>query len=250
MGVTTPSEIRKAIVLAGGRGERLKSRIAHVPKPMAPVNRRPFLEYVLDPLADTQVTEVILSVGFGAGIIREHFGTRYRTLNLRYSEETTPLGTGGAIALALKGEDSSPVLVLNGDSLLEIDYPAFFTWYGLEPCSVSLVLRQVSDVSRYGSVVLSEGRVVEFKEKDRNGAGLVNAGIYIVRPKLFFDYQFGEIFSFETDVLQRYCRELRPRALIANGYFIDIGTPEDYDRAQKELMDFPVNRGHSPTKHY
>ncbi|MDX1412449.1 MAG: NTP transferase domain-containing protein, partial [Nitrospirales bacterium] len=86
--------MRKAIVLAGGRGERLKSRIAHLPKPMAPVCRRPFLEYVLDSIANLPLTEVTLSVGFRAGIIRNHFGLRYRNLNLRYSEETTPLGTG------------------------------------------------------------------------------------------------------------------------------------------------------------
>ena len=247
MEMTTLSEIRTAIVLAGGRGERLQSRIAPLPKPMAPVCGRPFLEYVLDLLVNTQVTQVILAVGFGAEIIRDHFGTCYRTLHLRYSLETTPLGTGGALALALKDEGPSPVLVLNGDSLLEIDYPAFFAWYGLNPCSVALVLREVSDISRYGSVSLSGERVIEFQEKGGNGIGLVNAGIYMVRPTLFSEYQFGEKFSFETGVLQGYCRDLRPRAFITKGYFIDIGIPEDYDRAQKEFLDFSAKRDHLPS---
>ena len=229
------SDIRKAIVLAGGRGERLKPRVSHLPKPMAPVNGRPFLEYILDRLAETHLREVILAIGYRGAIIREHFGHTYRSLHLGYSEETVPLGTGGAMALALKHEDPSPVLVLNGDSFLEMDYPAFFSWYGVNQPLVAMVVRQVPDVGRYGSVVLEGDQVIAFREKGKHGEGLASAGVYVIRPTLFSDNRFGRIFSFETDVLQRYGRKLRPRAYMAKGYFIDIGTPEDYDRAQLEL---------------
>ena len=227
--------IKKAIVLAGGRGERLQSIIPNLPKPMASVGGRPFLEYILDRLVDAGVTDVILSVGYRAETIQEHFGNSYRTVTLRYSIETNALGTGGALVLALKGEDSSPVLVLNGDTLVEVDYEALGAWYDHVVSSMGVVLCRVSDVSRYGSVVLSGDRVVEFMEKGKNGPGLINAGMYVIRPTIFSLYQCGECFSFETDFLQRFCTKLEPRSFVTDGYFIDIGTPEDYQRAQREL---------------
>jgi D-glycero-alpha-D-manno-heptose 1-phosphate guanylyltransferase len=227
--------IKKAIILAGGRGARLQSTVPNLPKPMAPVGGRPFLEYVLDRLVDAGVTDVILSVGYRAETIQKHFGNSYRRVPLRYSIEKNALGTGGALVLALKGEDSSPVLVLNGDTLVEVDYEALAAWYDPVVSSLGVVLCRVPDVSRYGSVVLSGDRVVEFREKGKGGPGLVNAGIYVIRSTIFSLYQFGECFSFETDFLQRYCSELQPRSFVTSGYFIDIGTPEDYDRAQREL---------------
>ncbi|HNP61303.1 MAG TPA: nucleotidyltransferase family protein [Nitrospirales bacterium] len=230
--------IRKAIVLAGGRGERLQSVVPDLPKPMAPVGGRPFLEYILDKIVDAGVTDVIISVGYKAEVIQEHFGRAYRSLQIRYSRESYPLGTGGAMALALKGEDSSPALVFNGDTLVDIDYSALMVWYEQTIAQVAIVLRQVPDVSRFGSVILLGERVVEFQEKGQQGPGLVNAGVYVVRPEIFSQYEFGsgEHFSFETDILQAYCRELQPRAFLTKGYFIDIGTPGDYERAQKEAV--------------
>ena len=231
-----PLVMKKAIILAGGRGERLQSAVPDLPKPMAPVGGRPFLEYILDGLVKGNVTDVILSVGYGAEVIQKHFGHSYRTIQLRYSRENFPLGTGGAIALALKKEDTSPVLVLNGDTLIEIDYPALIAWYVKDPSLVAIVLRHVPNVSRFGAVALLDERVVGFQEKGQHGPGLVNAGVYIVRPEVFSRYVTGESFSFETDFLQQYCRDLHPRARITAGYFIDIGTPEDYERAQKEVV--------------
>ncbi|MDX1411728.1 MAG: sugar phosphate nucleotidyltransferase, partial [Nitrospirales bacterium] len=122
------------------------------------------------------------------------------------------------------------------DSYLEMDYPSFFSWYEMNGTPVAMVVRQVPDVRRYGSVVLENNRVVAFQEKGRQGVGLVNAGVYVIRPTLFSDGRFGKAFSFEKDVLQRHGRELCLRAYVSNGYFIDIGTPEDYDRAQREFV--------------
>lgn len=233
--------IRKAIVLAGGRGERLQSVVPDLPKPMAPVGGRPFLEYILDRLVTAGVTDVILSVGYRAEAIQEHFGRAYRSLQIRYSRERYPLGTGGAMALALKGEDSSPALVLNGDTLVDIDYPALMIWYAQTSAQVAIVLRHVPDVSRYGAVVLLGERVIEFQEKGQTGPGLVNAGVYVVGPEILSKYGSGERFSFETDILQPYCRELQSRAFVTAGYFIDIGTPDDYERAQREAVSTRFN---------
>jgi D-glycero-alpha-D-manno-heptose 1-phosphate guanylyltransferase len=227
--------IKKAIILAGGRGTRLQSTVPNLPKPMAPVGGRPFLEYVLDRLVDAAVTDIILSVGYRAETIQEHFGASYRSVALRYSIEKFPLGTGGGLVLGLKGEDPSPVLVLNGDTLVEVDYGALAGWYNTVMSPVGVVLCQVPDVSRYGSVICSGDRVVEFKEKGKNGPGLINAGIYVIRPSIFSLYPCGERFSFETDFLERYCSDLQPRSFVTDGYFIDIGTPEDYHCAQREL---------------
>jgi D-glycero-alpha-D-manno-heptose 1-phosphate guanylyltransferase len=240
-------EIRKAMILAGGRGERLQTIVSHLPKPMAPVGRRPFLEYLLDELVDAGVTDVILSVGYRGETIREHFGDSYRSISLRYSVETFPLGTGGAMVLGLKEEDSSPVLVLNGDTLIEVDYKALAHWYDGVTSPLGVVLCRVPDTSRYGSVVRSGNRVVEFLEKGKNGPGLINAGMYVIRPTLFSLYPCGERFSFETDLLQRHCFDLQPPSFVTDGYFIDIGTPEDYDRAQRELgsgKSYPSSKKH------
>jgi D-glycero-alpha-D-manno-heptose 1-phosphate guanylyltransferase len=140
------------------------------------------------------------------------------------------------MGLALKEEDSSPALVLNGDTLVDIYYPALMIWYAQTTSQVAIVLRHVPDVSRYGAVLLLGERVVEFQEKGRTGPGLVNAGVYVVGPEIFSKYGRGEHFSFETDILQPYCRELQPRAFVTAGYFIDIGTPGDYERAQREAV--------------
>ncbi len=225
----------KAIVLAGGLGTRLKARVPDLPKPMAPVAGRPFLEYVLDRLVAGGVTEVILSVGYRAESIEAHFGYVYRGLVLRYAIETEPLGTGGAIVQALRGEDNAPVLVLNGDTFLQVDIAELIRWYADAPSLVAMVLKETPDVSRYGAVVLNDGRVEGFAEKGRAGPGLINAGIYVVMPEVFDRLGGAGKFSFEADVLQRYCSELKPRAFVTNGYFIDIGIPEDFDRAQREL---------------
>lgn len=228
----------RAIVLAGGLGTRLRERVPDLPKPMAPIAGRPFLEYVLDGLLGAEVDEIVLAVGYKAESIQSHFGTTYRGLPIRYSVETSPLGTGGAIMQAISGNDRDASLVLNGDTLLRIDYRALMAWYRQQPVQVAMVLRRVEDVSRYGAVLLEDGRVSGFAEKGRSGPGLINAGIYIVNAELFTGLGLPRQFSFEADVLQAHCSSLAPRAYVADCYFIDIGVPESLDRAQRELPRF------------
>lgn len=225
----------KAIVLAGGLGTRLRERVVDLPKPMAPVAGRPFLEYVLDRLIRGGITDIVLSVGYMADAIIGHFGNSYRDAAIRYSGEDEPLGTGGAIVHALSGQGDEPYMILNGDTLLAIDYSELLRWYEREPVDIAMVLRAVTDVSRYGAVLTSGDRVIGFTEKERAGVGLINAGVYIVRPALFDRYDLAGKFSLEADLLQPHCRLLAPKAYVTEGYFIDIGVPEDYDRAQHEL---------------
>ena len=225
----------KAIILAGGMGTRLRERVPDLPKPMAPVAGRPFLEFLLDCLIRGGVEEIILSVGYRADSIKQHFGESYCDLGLSYAVEDKPLGTGGAIAHALKNEGHDPVLVLNGDTFLDLDYAAFIDWYLRSPTDVAMVLKEVCDVSRYGSVLVESGCVSGFFEKGGEGAGLINAGVYILNPVVFEDIDIQKNFSFETDLLQKNCNALSPRAFITDAYFIDIGIPSDYDRAQIEL---------------
>jgi D-glycero-alpha-D-manno-heptose 1-phosphate guanylyltransferase len=224
----------RAVVLAGGRGTRLRERVRDVPKPMAPVAGRPFLEYVLDGLIEGGMTPICLSVGYMAKVIEAHFGTRYRDTPIEYSVEAEPLGTGGGIALAMSGA-TGPTLAVNGDTLLRADFTAFAEWYERDPVPVAIMLRKVGDVSRYGAVRLESETVVAFAEKGGSGPGLINAGVYIVRPEVFDMCGLTGAFSFETDLLACHLGCLRVRAFVTDAYFIDIGVPADFDRAQVEF---------------
>jgi D,D-heptose 1,7-bisphosphate phosphatase len=225
----------KAIVLAGGFGTRLRELIPNLPKPMAPVAGRPFLEYVLDRLIVGGVREITLSVGYQAKIIMDHFGYAYRNASVDYAVETEPLGTGGAIAYALQVKGDAPVLVLNGDTFLDINYGELIGWYEQAPSKVAMVLREVPDVSRYGSVLATGELVTGFMEKGNMGLGMINAGVYIIQPEVFKKFKLAGRFSLEDELLQRYCVALTPRAYKTGAYFIDIGIPDDYERAQIEL---------------
>ena len=226
----------KAIVLAGGLGTRLRARVSDVPKPMAPIQGRPFLEYVLDTLVSGGVESVVLSIGYLGEMIESHFGNSYRGLPLEYSVEHECLGTGGAIAKAVKQYASNaPVLVLNGDTLLKMDLKRMIESYNCCPSDLVMVLRKVNDVSRYGQVIVENNIITKFEEKGGEGAGYINAGIYIIRPEIISEEDLPPKFSFEIDYLQNRLVDIKPRAYIEDCYFIDIGIPEDFDRAQYEL---------------
>lgn len=224
-----------AIILAGGFGTRLRSRVADLPKPMAPIAGRPFLAYLLDRLQEFAYSRVILSVGYRADAIESCFGNHYGDLELIYSHEDEPLGTGGAILRAIKRCDDASALVLNGDTFLELDYRRFSDFHQRSGGALSLTLREVPDSGRYGRVVIENGRVVDFSEKGAIGTGWINAGVYLLRRDIFDGLPLPEKFSFELDFLVRYCPLIRPQAFCTDDYMIDIGIPEDFDRAQTEL---------------
>lgn len=223
------------IVLAGGFGTRLREVVADVPKPMAPVAGRPFLDHLLQRLALQGASRVILSVGHMAHLIEDCYGAGFAGLNITCVREDHPLGTGGGIRKALSATSTDWVLVINGDTWLDMPYGEFLTEAEQAHAPLAMVTRWVDDAARYGRCVVESDRIVVFGEKSGSGPGLINAGVYALRRDLFEPFDMPESFSFETDFVARHLPELRPLAHRSDGYFIDIGVPEDYRRAQIEL---------------
>jgi D-glycero-alpha-D-manno-heptose 1-phosphate guanylyltransferase len=222
----------EAIILAGGFGTRLQSVVPDLPKPMAAIQGRPFLAILLDALITAGFTSAILAVGYRYEAIRDYFGETYNSLSLAYSIETEPLGTGGAIALALKQIAGSQCFVVNGDTFLELDYQAMLANHLEERSILTVAVHEVPDANRYGALDIEENRILGFFEKGSSGPGIINGGVYVLSTDLFSRYDFPTAFSFETDLLMVHVHELKPLAFPTAGFFIDIGVPEDYHRAQ------------------
>ncbi len=224
------------LILAGGLGTRLKSVVSDVPKPLAPVAGRPFLQHVLDRLAGQGARRIILSVGHMADKIVDFFGSDYAGMSIVYAHESEPLGTGGAMAYAVGLCESADLLVLNGDTFLGLDYGAFVFDAREKQARLSIVVRAVNDVSRYGSCKVSDGFLSSFSEKGASGPGFINGGVYYMSSDLFASIDPGaKKFSFESDYVALKLAQLQPAAYVADGYFIDIGVPEDYARAQSDF---------------
>ena len=228
--------INEAIILAGGFGTRLQKVVSDVPKPMAPVRGRPFLEYILDYLGEYGINRVVLSTGYKNETISSHFKNEYKGIQIKYSVEKDPLGTGGAIKLASVQIEGENALVLNGDSIYKFDLSEF-TMFFRTHSPFAIALRKVENASRYGKVnVDSNNRVICFAEKtDRPDPGLINSGIYLFNMSSFNSIQLPDKFSIETDFFQQYIQSLEIYGFKSTGYFIDIGIPDDYYRAQSEL---------------
>jgi len=230
--------IRDAIVLAGGFGTRLAAVVSDVPKPMAPIAGRPFLERLLDRLAGQGIERVVLAVGYKREVIEQHFGAHYGALAIRYSIESEPLGTGGALRQAFVEADLTRALALNGDTYCTADLAAFSAAHAAAGRAASLTLVPMADASRYGAVELDgAGRIAGFREKDpAPKPGLINAGIYALERRVFELAPAESKFSFEQAVLQAHAAAEGFAGHIANkALFIDIGVPDDYHRAQTLL---------------
>jgi len=224
----------EAIVLAGGFGTRLREVVPDLPKPMASVAGRPFLEILLSMLARKGFTRIVLSLGFMADKIINHFGDHYLGMELVYEVETEPLGTGGAIRMALTHCADDHVFIYNGDTYLELEVDELERLWltGRHPV---IVVRAVPDTVRFGRVEISKGRVNAFLEKGMSGSGLINAGCYVL-PKNALDYfPLGLPFSLETEFFIKQLQHIRFDGFVTQGRFIDIGVPDDYALAQTEL---------------
>ncbi len=228
----------EAMVLAGGLGTRLAGRLNGVPKPMAPIAERPFLEILLQQLRDAGCARVVLSVGHLHGVIQSHFGAAFHGMRVEYSIEDAPLGTGGAIRAALGHAMEKAVLVLNGDTFLDADYAAMLRFHAAQAAGMTMAVTRREDIARYGGVIVTYGRITGFQEKGRSGPGWINAGAYVIDRDLPWPSHLPENFSFETDFLAPEIARLAPAAYEVDGFFLDIGVPEDLDRAQTELKRF------------
>jgi D-glycero-alpha-D-manno-heptose 1-phosphate guanylyltransferase len=226
----------KAVVLAGGFGTRLAHLTKDMPKPMAPVNNAPFLEYVLDHLVRCGVQEIVLAVSYKWEQIRDFFGERFKSVPLRYSVEEQPLGTGGAIRQALQHLQEQNVIVVNGDTLFPVDIHGMFDRHTGRGALLTMAVKQVPDAQRFGGLLIDEDNVVTaFLEKGAPGPGLINGGVYVINRDLFRIAEFPQRFSFESDLLEKKLPDIKPLAFVSDAYFIDIGVPEDYRRAEREV---------------
>ena len=225
----------EAIVLAGGFGTRLRGIVDDVPKPLAPVAGRPFLAWLLDRLATGGMRRCILATGYLSDVIEQRIGARWQGMEIAYSVEPEPLGTGGAIRLAATRLQGDAAHVLNGDTWLEYDPVALEDTARAAGASMAIALARVDDVARYGAVDIDNGRVTGFREKGESGPGWINAGCYFLGADALAALPVRDAFSFEQDVLQPRVQARAVAAFTATAGFIDIGVPEDYARAQLQF---------------
>jgi D-glycero-alpha-D-manno-heptose 1-phosphate guanylyltransferase len=229
-----------SIILAGGLGTRLRGVVPGLPKVLAPVNNKPFLDIILSSLSKWECIEkVVIAVGYMADkIIERYKDTSKYNFKILFSVEEELLGTGGAIKKALAQTETDNVLVLNGDSYVETDLHVLARKHMEASASMTIVLRVVENASRYGRVKInSDKRIVCFEEKTPEcSKGYINAGMYLFKRKLFDDVKDNSVISLEKELLPVFIKE-EVFGYISSGKFIDIGIPETYKIADKYLKE-------------
>ena len=231
----------EAIILAGGLGTRLKNIVNDVPKPMAPISGRPFLEILLESLIAKGFKRVILSLCHMPEKISDHFGNSYKDIEIIYSIETSPLGTGGAIKRSLKLASNKDIFIINGDTFLDLDYKKVYACY-LKNKDPLIVIRKVSNLSRYGEVKVKNDKIISFGSRRTNKkAGYINAGCYIFQKEIFDEIDLEESFSIENDFFPTAIKEKPYQFYVLKDLFIDIGIPSDFKKAQLILKDIYAN---------
>lgn len=220
-------------MLAGGFGTRLGGHLNGLPKPMIPVGKRPFLEFVLDKLVKAGFCKVCLAVSYKAEIIRSHFKDAYKGLGIVYSYESTPLGTGGGIKKAMGKLDSEEIFVLNGDTLVDIDYKSFLEFHNYCQSDLTVATYEMENCDRYGAIKVDKNnRIIKFVEKMSIKKGRINAGVYLINKSIFDYFDLPDEFSFETDFMENNLGEIEEYAFLTVGRFVDIGVPEDLEKAR------------------
>jgi D-glycero-alpha-D-manno-heptose 1-phosphate guanylyltransferase len=233
----------EAIILAGGLGTRLRSAVPDLPKCMAPVNGKPFIAYVIDHLQQQGIERFIFSLGYQSEKLIEYlksyhspFTIHHSPLHFQFVIEEEPLGTGGAIKLACSKATNENIIATNGDTLFKVKLDRLFNLHQKQNAECTLSLKPMQNFERYGVVELNENNsVASFKEKQFYQEGLINGGLYALNVSSFLQKDFPEKFSFEKNYLEKYFIEGKMFGSVQDEYFIDIGIPEDYSRAQTEL---------------
>lgn len=223
----------QVVILVGGQGTRIRSVLPNVPKPMALILGRPFLEYVLDFISTKKIIRVHMAIGYLGHIIEQHFGPLYKGLALSYSKEVSPLGTGGAILKAVKSIDDEYFMVMNGDSFADFDIADLIANFEHKNQNI-IVVKWVPDVSRYGKVNFKK-YISSFSEKGEIGGGYINTGIYVLNQNIFKGCNDGP-FSLEEH-LAKSIHQYKFAPYVIDSKFIDIGTLEDLARTDKFFTD-------------
>ena len=230
-------KITEAIVLAGGLGTRLQSVVADLPKSLAPIAGRPFLAYLLDYCRLQGIKKFILALGYKTEQIEEFVSSYLPADSFIFSVEDEPLGTGGAIYKACRSVSGEHAIVLNADTYFGVSFFDLAALHENLKDSCTLALKPMKSFDRYGAVEINEdNRVIGFSEKKFHTKGLINGGVYALSVASFLNRSFPSSFSFEKEYLQASFTEENIGGLISDTYFIDIGIPEDFNRAQTELM--------------
>ncbi len=234
-------QIKEAIILAGGLGTRLRESVPDLPKCMASVAGRPFLGYVIDHFRMQGIQEFIFSLGYKSEVIEKWLKEDYDTLQYKIVIEEEPLGTGGAIQLALQKATTENILVANGDTLFKVNVPELLEVHQRSKGECTLSLKPMKSFDRYGVVELEKnGKINSFKEKKYYEEGFINGGIYLLNKEKFLQHSFSNKFSFEQDYLEKYFTTCNFFGSIQDVYFIDIGVPTDFKKAQLELARTPL----------
>lgn len=232
--------INEAIILAGGFGTRLKSVVNDVPKSMALINNRPFLEYQLNYLHKFGINRIVFSLGYKNEFIQSYFGNHFKSISISYAIENEPLGTGGGILNALKYINGNETFVLNGDTMFEVDLSEFYLFHKNIDSKISLSLRFLEDVSRFGTVETdTENQITGFYEKNFvKDSGYINGGIYLINKNFYQNLNLGEKFSIERNCFEMIYKTEKLFGFHCNEYFLDIGIPDDFNKAQHEFKRF------------
>lgn len=220
----------QALILVGGLGTRLRSIVKDRPKPMALIEDKPFLEYLIENLKKNGIKDIILATGYMSEIIEDYFKDgREFGVNIVYSKENVQLGTAGAIKNAEK-YIKDEVFVLNGDTYFDVDFKKLYEFHKNANSIFTMVLRKIADASRYGAVECDkENKITSFVEKgETSKSDYINGGIYIIKKKILNLIENEKTVSLEKEVIPKVLREEKIYGYRCGNYFIDIGIPEDY----------------------
>jgi D-glycero-alpha-D-manno-heptose 1-phosphate guanylyltransferase len=231
--------ISEAIILAGGLGTRLRDTVPDLPKCMAPVAGRPFLFHVINQLRSQGISKFIFSLGYKHELIEAYLQDQFSTLAYDTVIEDEPLGTGGAIRLACTKTTTENVLITNGDTIFRVDITKMTAIHHEHAADATLALKPMQNFDRYGVVEMDENQqVIHFREKQFCKQGNINGGIYLLNTMSFLENNWPDKFSFEKEFLETGLYRLF--GSVQDAFFIDIGIPEDYERAQRELRQPPL----------
>jgi len=227
---------RECIILAGGLGTRLRSELPDAPKVLAPVAGHPFLYYVFQWLERNNVSRVILSLGYRSEDVISWCKSYDGSMEIVYSIESEPLGTGGAITKAMLEVRNEQVIIANGDTLFDVDLDLMERYHQNQKADVTIALKPMKHFDRYGLVRIdNDKKITGFEEKGYHEKGMINGGVYMLNKTCLNRLKLPDKFSFERDFLEKSFNQLNMFGFIQDTYFIDIGVPDDYKRAQKEL---------------
>lgn len=229
---------KECIILAGGFGTRLQSVVQDVPKCMAEIAGKPFLSYLLKYLSAQKFEHVILALGYKSEIVINWLKEQKFRFKLSYIIEDEPLGTGGAIKFAFEKVSSDKALVVNGDTFFDIDSSQLYTFQQANDADIVIALKPMINFDRYGSVQINgQSRIVKFNEKQFRKEGLINGGIYLIKKAIFNKFDLPQKFSFEKDILESKIDDITIYGDVQDTYFIDIGIPSDYEKANHDFIN-------------